>query len=172
MIYFCPGLSQAVLVSLEVSFVLAGQLCFWTSTGVRGDRATSLSFYARPAWAFSSAESAVHEKDLQSLGLELSHHPFHQTLLTKSSHKTSPNSRHGETDSTISWEDLRTHIAKGIDRSEANDWGHQYIWSTSRYHPQIDKKCSYNTVIESGTTRHWKRLILLTVQSFSEAMER
>lgn len=58
------------------------------------------------------AESGVQEKELnlqglQSLGLELTHHPSHQTLVTKANHKPSPYSKGGVIDPTSSWEDLQ-----------------------------------------------------------------
>lgn len=131
--------------------------CSWTVDRSYGWQSHIPLILHQTSLGFQLCRIRVHEKeDLQSLGLELTHHSFHQTLLTKSNHKPGPDSRHGETDSTTSWEDLQIHIAKGIDTNEANDWGHQYIRSTRRCHHQIDKKCSYN--MTCYRVRHCKTL--------------
>lgn len=60
-------------------------------------------------------EEELDVQGLQGLGLDLVHHPFQQTLLTKANHKPSPDLRGRKISSTSSWQDLQIYIAMSID---------------------------------------------------------
>lgn len=85
-----------------------------------------------------SRERGVIMQGLQSLGLELTHYPFHQTLMTTENHKLSPDSKGGGN---------RSHLFMGrsamLQRAwtkRARNWDHQCNLSTTRCKYQVDKK--------------------------------
>lgn len=56
--------------------------------------------------------------------LQSTHHDFWYILLAKGSHRARPDSRTGEIDSTLRWEELKSHMAKDMDGGGAENRGH------------------------------------------------